>query len=184
MSVDQRVDSPFAPVARQPDLPALEHDMLAQWRERRHVRATARAERGQRALVVPRRPDHGQQPDGRPPRLGSDVQGPLPALSTRCSARTSATRTASTARACGSRSTSSASSASPASATSSSFGIAEFVSLCKQRVLTYAAMQTEQSIRLGMWMDWNDPGRAAPAARPAGRGSGAAGDGRGTRTAR
>src|SRR4051812_28266275 len=38
-----------------------------------------------------------------------------------------------------------------------SFGIAEFVSLCKQRVLTYAAQQTEQSVRLGMWMDWNDP---------------------------
>ncbi len=36
-------------------------------------------------------------------------------------------------------------------------GVAEFVSLCKQRVLTYAARQTEQSIRLGMWMDWNDP---------------------------
>ncbi len=38
------------------------------------------------------------------------------------------------------------------------FGIAEFVSLCKQRVLTYAARQTEQSIRLGYWMDWNEPG--------------------------
>jgi isoleucyl-tRNA synthetase len=37
------------------------------------------------------------------------------------------------------------------------FGLAEFVSLCKQRVLTYAARQTEQSIRLGYWMDWNDP---------------------------
>jgi isoleucyl-tRNA synthetase len=37
------------------------------------------------------------------------------------------------------------------------FGIARFVSLCKQRVLTYAARQTEQSIRLGYWMDWNDP---------------------------
>jgi isoleucyl-tRNA synthetase len=36
------------------------------------------------------------------------------------------------------------------------YGIAEFVSLCKQRVLTYAARQTEQSIRLGMWMDWDD----------------------------
>ncbi len=36
-------------------------------------------------------------------------------------------------------------------------GIADFVSLCKQRVLTYAARQTEQSIRLGYWMDWNDP---------------------------
>ena len=37
------------------------------------------------------------------------------------------------------------------------FGLAPFVTLCKQRVLTYAAGQTEQSIRLGMWMDWNDP---------------------------
>src|SRR6478736_6314329 len=36
-------------------------------------------------------------------------------------------------------------------------GIANFVNLCKQRVLTYAALQSEQSIRLGMWMDWNDP---------------------------
>ena len=31
------------------------------------------------------------------------------------------------------------------------------MSLCKQRVLTFAARQTEQSIRLGTWMDWNDP---------------------------
>ncbi|MCJ7512147.1 MAG: class I tRNA ligase family protein [Anaerolineales bacterium] len=37
------------------------------------------------------------------------------------------------------------------------FGLAEFVLLCKQRVLRYAAVQTEQSIRLGYWMDWNDP---------------------------
>ena len=38
------------------------------------------------------------------------------------------------------------------------YGIAEFVKRCKQRVLRYAAIQTEQSIRLGMWMDWDDPG--------------------------
>lgn len=36
-------------------------------------------------------------------------------------------------------------------------GLAEFVNLCKQRVLNFAAIQTEQSIRLGYWMDWNDP---------------------------
>ncbi|MGA9532692.1 MAG: class I tRNA ligase family protein, partial [Anaerolineales bacterium] len=39
------------------------------------------------------------------------------------------------------------------------FGLAEFVSLCKQRVLKYAAVQTEQSQRLGYWMDWNDSAR-------------------------
>jgi isoleucyl-tRNA synthetase len=37
------------------------------------------------------------------------------------------------------------------------YGIAPFVVLCKQRVLNYAAVQTEQSIRLGYWMNWDDP---------------------------
>src|SRR5512147_1465300 len=37
------------------------------------------------------------------------------------------------------------------------FGLEKFVRMCKARVLTYAAVQTEQSIRLGYWMDWNDP---------------------------
>ncbi|HSR35500.1 MAG TPA: class I tRNA ligase family protein [Anaerolineae bacterium] len=37
------------------------------------------------------------------------------------------------------------------------YGLAGFVNLCKQRVLEYSAVQTEQSIRLGYWMDWNDP---------------------------
>ncbi len=37
------------------------------------------------------------------------------------------------------------------------YGIARFVRKCKERVLRYAAVQTEQSIRLGYWMDWNDP---------------------------
>ncbi len=36
------------------------------------------------------------------------------------------------------------------------FGVAEFVERCKQRVLKYAARQTEQSIRLGYWMDWDN----------------------------
>ncbi len=36
------------------------------------------------------------------------------------------------------------------------YGVAEFVRRCKERVLRYAAVQTEQSQRLGYWMDWND----------------------------
>jgi isoleucyl-tRNA synthetase len=36
------------------------------------------------------------------------------------------------------------------------YGIEKFIALCKQRVLNNAAQQTEQSIRLGYWMDWND----------------------------
>ena len=37
------------------------------------------------------------------------------------------------------------------------YGLADFVIKCKQRVLDYSARQTEQSIRLGMWNDWNNP---------------------------
>lgn len=37
------------------------------------------------------------------------------------------------------------------------YGIDAFVRRCKERVLRYAAVQTEQSIRLGMWMHWDDP---------------------------
>jgi isoleucyl-tRNA synthetase len=36
------------------------------------------------------------------------------------------------------------------------YGLEQFVRKCKARVLRYAAVQTEQSIRLGYWMDWND----------------------------
>jgi isoleucyl-tRNA synthetase len=34
--------------------------------------------------------------------------------------------------------------------------IDRFVELCKERVDTYAKIQTEQSIRLGYWMDWDE----------------------------
>ncbi|HEY2253975.1 MAG TPA: class I tRNA ligase family protein, partial [Planctomycetaceae bacterium] len=38
-----------------------------------------------------------------------------------------------------------------------SHGMELFVEACKKRVLTFAARQTEQSQRLGYWMDWDDP---------------------------
>jgi isoleucyl-tRNA synthetase len=37
------------------------------------------------------------------------------------------------------------------------FGLDRFTLECKRQVLHYAAVQTEQSQRLGYWMDWNDP---------------------------
>jgi isoleucyl-tRNA synthetase len=37
------------------------------------------------------------------------------------------------------------------------YGLEAFVRECKARVLRYAGVQTEQSIRLGYWMEWNDP---------------------------
>jgi isoleucyl-tRNA synthetase len=36
------------------------------------------------------------------------------------------------------------------------YGIAKFVEKCKERVRKYSKIQTEQSIRLGQWMDWKN----------------------------
>jgi len=36
------------------------------------------------------------------------------------------------------------------------FGVEKFVNRCKERVRKYAGIQTEQSKRLGYWMDWDD----------------------------
>ena len=37
------------------------------------------------------------------------------------------------------------------------YGMDKFVNACKQTVLKYAATMTEQSIRLGYWMEWDNP---------------------------
>jgi isoleucyl-tRNA synthetase len=37
-----------------------------------------------------------------------------------------------------------------------SYGLAEFAAKCRERVAHYAAMMTQQSTRLGMWMDWGN----------------------------
>ncbi len=36
------------------------------------------------------------------------------------------------------------------------YGLAEFAARCKERVAYFSEMQTEQSKRLGMWMDWDN----------------------------
>jgi len=36
------------------------------------------------------------------------------------------------------------------------YGIEKFVQKCKERVLKYSEIQTNQSIRLGQWMDWDN----------------------------
>src|SRR5690242_15776333 len=36
------------------------------------------------------------------------------------------------------------------------YGMAGFVEKCKERVYKYADVQTQQSIRLGYWMDWDN----------------------------
>ncbi len=36
------------------------------------------------------------------------------------------------------------------------YGLEEFINTCKSRVAKYSAIQTQQSIRLGYWMDWDN----------------------------
>ena len=36
------------------------------------------------------------------------------------------------------------------------FGVEKFIELCKERVRRFADVQTQQSIRLGYWMDWDN----------------------------
>ncbi len=68
-------ESPHTGLLRRPGAP--DAGVLAPGR---HLREVAPPERRQAALVVPGRPHHRQQPDGRPPRLGPRAQGLLPAL--------------------------------------------------------------------------------------------------------
>lgn len=50
------------------------------------------------------------------------------------------------------------------------YGIDRFVNECKKRVLRFAARQTEQSIRLGYWMDWDHPDQLRRLAEKVGSG--------------
>ena len=60
----------FDAVPARPDLVSQEHDILAFWRER-GIFARLRAKNaGGPNVVLSRRPDHREQPDGGPPRLG------------------------------------------------------------------------------------------------------------------
>lgn len=36
------------------------------------------------------------------------------------------------------------------------YGVAKFIEKCKERVIKYSKIQTDQSIRLGQWMDWDN----------------------------
>ena len=36
------------------------------------------------------------------------------------------------------------------------YGLEKFINACKERVRKFSAIQTEQSVRLGYWMDWDD----------------------------
>ncbi len=150
------MDSPFQPVPRQPDLPALEHEMLALWAERRTFARLRAQNAGNEHWSFLDGPITANNPMGvhhawgrtykdlyqrfhamlgqdQRYQNGFDCQGLWVEVNVERELGYTSKRDI------------------------EANGIANFVSLCKQRVLTYAALQTEQSVRLGMWMDWNDP---------------------------
>jgi isoleucyl-tRNA synthetase len=156
MTVDQRVKSPFKPVPPQPDLAALEHEVLALWDERQTFARLRQQNAGNQRWSFLDGPITANNPMGvhhawgrtykdvfqrfhamlgedQRYQNGFDCQGLWVEVNVERELGFTSKRDI------------------------EAYGIAEFVSLCKQRVLTYAAMQTEQSMRLGMWMDWNDP---------------------------
>ena len=80
---------PFRSAQPRPDVPTRQCEARPRCPGARDPRRVARAadirtapcpERGRPEMELPRRADHRQQPDGRPPRLGPGVQGCLPAV--------------------------------------------------------------------------------------------------------
>ena len=116
---------------------------------------------GKPQVVLPRRPDHRQQPDGRAPRLGPHVQGrlqpllrhdrPRPPLPERLRLPGSVGRGRSRE---GTRAQDQARHREPGSGDRERRSRSS-CKLCKDRVDKFARVQTEQSIRLGYWMDWD-----------------------------
>ena len=140
-----------------PDHAALEREILELW-EREETFERLREQNARRpALQLHRRPDHREQRAGRPHRLGPDAEGRLPALQGAARASTSATRTASTARASGSRSRSSRQLGLNSKREIEEYGLAEFAApLPRASSRESSEAITEQSMRLGQWMDWGN----------------------------
>src|SRR5215203_855595 len=156
MSVDQRVTSPFKPVPRLPDMAALEHEMMTMWDERQTFARLRQQNSGNERWSFLDGPITANNPMGvhhawgrtykdlyqryhamlgqdQRYQNGFDCQGLWVEDNVERDLGFTSKRDI------------------------EAYGIGRFVTLCKQRVLTYAARQTEQSVRLGMWMDWNDP---------------------------
>ena len=89
-------------------------------------------------------------PGAGPTRTSSSATGP-------CAATTSAGRTALTARACGSRSRSRRNRASRPSGTSRPMAWPSSSTCASSGCWNTRPSRPQQSIRLGYWMDWNDP---------------------------
>ena len=139
-----------------PDHAALEREILAWWDDEGVFDRLREQNRGGPTLELHRRADHGEQPDGRPSRAGAgrckdvfqrykalrgfdqryqngfDCQGLWVEVEVEKALGLNSKREI------------------------EEYGIAEFAARCKERVAEYAEVITEQSRRLGLWMDWDN----------------------------
>src|SRR6187397_2901309 len=161
MSVDQRVTSPFKPVPRLPDLAALEHEMLALWDERQTFNRLRAQNAGNERWSFMDGPITANNPMGVHHAWGRsykdvfqryhamlgqelryqngfDCQGLWVEVEVEKELKLKSKRDIE-GLVPGDRFAS----------------IDRFVRLCKERVDKYARIQTEQSIRLGYWMNWD-----------------------------
>ena len=143
----------FEPLPAQVDLPALEHEMLARWRDARHLRAVTEADGG--------RASRGSSTRGRrPPTACRACTTSRRACSRTCSpgsrpcrASTSRARAAGTATGCRSRSRSRRSSASPASRTSRRTASRSSTRAAASRCCGTSTRGPALTERMGYWID-------------------------------
>ena len=134
-----------------------EHEVLRFWQKADDLSKAAGQKRRQTTVEFPGRADHRQQPDGRAPRLGPDVQGRLPAFLRDDGPRSAISERLRLPGAYGSKSKSNASCKLTTKPAIEDLRHRQIRQRVQTRVLKFAARQTEQSIRLGYWMDWDDP---------------------------
>jgi isoleucyl-tRNA synthetase len=146
----------FEPVpTKDIDFPALERAVLRWWYDTASCRSISRA--------MPRASSAIPSWTGPSPpttRWASTTLGGEPTKtftndSTPCSVTVNAIRTASTVKDLG-RGRSRTRTRFTSKRDIEAYGIDRFVEKCKERVFTYSAIQTEQSKRLGYFMDWDN----------------------------
>ena len=145
----------FKPVKPALDVPALEREVIEGWREGdTEARYLARNEDCGASLQLPRRPDHRQQPDGRHHAWGRTYKDLYQRYHTMLGERQRYQNgfdcqglwiEVEVEKELGFNN----------KRDIEAYGIDRVRRACKARVQRFAARHTEQSKRLGYWMDWD-----------------------------
>ena len=148
-----RMTGGYRQMPPQVDLPALEHEVLARWRDRDVFARSLGADRRPPALDVLRGPADRERPARHPPRRGAGLQGPVSRATRRCAATTSRAGPAGTATACRSSWRSRSELGFSGKQDIEAYGIAEFNAKCRESVLEHVDEFARMTERMGYWVD-------------------------------